>query len=63
MAQYYNTMLLPQRILFGFSFVITELPEKISSITLNVFSKTSPEESRSVKTPGEYSCSKFKDIF
>ena len=44
MAQYYNTILLPQRILFGFSFAIIELPGKIPSITLTVFSKTSPEE-------------------
>ena len=40
---YSNSMLLPNRMLFGSPFSNVKVPEKIPSVTLNVFSKTLSE--------------------
>ena len=39
----YDSMLLPDRMLFDSPFAYIELPEKISPVTLNVFFKALPE--------------------
>lgn len=70
-------MFFPGKMSFGLLFAIIELPEKISSVILNVFSKALLECNGKIfwgriifelcicihKTPGEDSSGNFKSIF